>query len=96
MFELYRIFWLFYDLARRLWECCDLMCVDEVSCLLGTLATMQWNSSRWAATAPHMPEGSRGPMLIKGVMADQQKAAQPKTTIPQFERVNVFLRAAKF
>lgn len=83
--------WLCCDLTGRLWECCDLLCVDEQL----RLAT-EWNSNRWAATATCVPERSSGPMLIEGLMANQQLAAQLKSTVLWFERVNVFHRAGKF
>jgi len=68
-------------------------CVDEHSCL----AITQWNSSSWGATATHMPERSSGPMLIEGLVANQQLAARLKSTIPWFERINGFFhRAGKF
>lgn len=70
--------------------------MDEQSGLLGMLATTQWNSSRWAATATCMPERSSGPMLIESLMANQQLAAQLKSTVPWFESGTVFHSAGKF
>lgn len=82
VFELLGIFWLCSDLTRTRWECCGAMCVDEQSCLLGAFATTQQNSSRWAATATHMPEGSWAPVLVGHLMADHQLAAQLKAQLP--------------
>lgn len=85
-FELFMICWLHCDLTRRLWECCDVLYVDEQLYLLGMLATTQWNSSRWAATATGMPERSSG-SVIESLMAIQQLAAQLKSSVPWFESV---------
>lgn len=81
-FELSGMLWLCCDLSRMLWERCGAMCVDEQSCLLGAFATTQWNSSRWAATATHMPPRSRAPMLVGHLLAGQQLAAQLKAQLP--------------
>lgn len=82
VFELFGILWLCSELTRTLWECCDAMCVDEQSCLLGAFATTQRNSSRWAAPATHMPGRSWAPVLVGHLMADLQLAAQLKAQLP--------------